>query len=73
MVYTSSEGKDYELFTKQWGSDILNTYLNNDFIRRERVNVGNINSDGSFELDVPVAYPQFDYFEALAIFIKTCF
>lgn len=35
----------------------------NDFIRRERVNVGNINSDGSFELDVPVAYPQFDYFE----------
>lgn len=29
---------------------------------RSKVSVGDINPDGSFEIDVPVAYPQYSYF-----------
>ncbi|MDE6653020.1 MAG: hypothetical protein K2K37_01365, partial [Muribaculaceae bacterium] len=34
-----------------------------DFTGLEKVNVGDINPDGSFEIEVPVSYPQFDYFQ----------
>ena len=34
-----------------------------DITGKEKVNVGNLNPDGSFEIEVPVTYPQFDYFE----------
>lgn len=34
-----------------------------DIADHERVHLGNINVDGSFQLDIPLTYPQADYFE----------
>ncbi len=33
-----------------------------DYSHHEHVNIGDINPDGSFEIDIPVAYPQYSYF-----------
>ncbi|MDE5840303.1 MAG: TlpA family protein disulfide reductase [Muribaculaceae bacterium] len=45
------------------GVSTLSIRTKDDFTGNEKVNIGNINSDGSFEIEVPVTYPQFDYFE----------
>ncbi|MDE6381224.1 MAG: TlpA family protein disulfide reductase [Muribaculaceae bacterium] len=35
----------------------------NDFTHEQKVNIGDINPDGSFGIDIPLAYPQYDFFQ----------
>lgn len=50
-------------YSPKYGFSTFSIRTNDDFTRKEKINVGNINADGSFEIEVPVTYPQFDYFE----------
>jgi len=50
-------------YSPRCGVGTFSIRTKDDFINDDKVNVGNINPDGSFGMDVPVTYPQFDYFE----------
>lgn len=50
-------------YSPKYGFTTFSIRTKDDFTGKEKVNVGNINTDGSFEIEVPITYPQFDYFE----------
>lgn len=50
-------------YSPKYGVSTFSVRTKNDFTDEEKVNVGDINPDGSFALDIPLAYPQFDYFK----------
>ncbi|MDE6521429.1 MAG: TlpA family protein disulfide reductase [Muribaculaceae bacterium] len=50
-------------YSPRCGFSTVSVTTYNDFIGSQKVNVSNIASDGSFEMDVPVSYPQFDALE----------
>ncbi len=50
-------------YSPRCGFGTFSIRTTDDFTGSMKVNVGNINPDGSFEIDVPVAYPQFNYFQ----------
>ncbi len=59
---TVVKGKVLDYYPK-YGGSTFSIRTKDDFTGNEKVNVGNINSDGSFEIELPITYPQFDYFE----------
>ncbi len=48
-------------YSPRAGFTAFSVTTNDDFTHHEKVNVGKINSDGSFEIDLPVPYPQICY------------
>ena len=50
-------------YSPKYGVSTYSIRTKNDFNNVEKVNVGNINPYGTFEIDIPLAYPQFDYFQ----------
>ena len=56
------QGKITDYSTK-YGVSTFSVNTKNDFTNEEKVSVGDINPDGTFALDIPLAYPQFDYFK----------
>lgn len=60
VAYLRGKVTDY---TPECGVNTFSVTTNNDVKASKKVYVGNINPDGSFELDVPIAYPQFDNFD----------
>ena len=50
-------------YSPKYGASTYSVRTKDDFTNVEKVNVGNINPDGTFEIDIPLAYPQFDYFQ----------
>ena len=56
------QGKITDYSTK-YGVSTFSVNTKNDFTHEEKVSVGDINPDGTFALDIPLAYPQFDYFK----------
>lgn len=50
-------------YSPRCGFSTVSVTVYDDFRGTSKVNIGNIASDGSFEMDVPVSYPQFDTME----------
>ncbi len=50
-------------YSPRYGVSTFSVRTNNDFTNEEKINVGNINPDGTFSIDIPLAYPQFDLFK----------
>lgn len=50
-------------YTPRCGFNTFSMRVNDDFTGSKKMNVGNINPDGSFEIDIPLTYPQFNYFQ----------
>lgn len=50
-------------YSPKYGVSTFSIRTKNDFTEEQKVNVGDINPDGTFALDIPLAYPQFDYFK----------
>ncbi|MDE5881876.1 MAG: hypothetical protein K2H60_09115, partial [Muribaculaceae bacterium] len=50
-------------YTPECGVNTFSVTTHNDVKASKKVYVGNIKPDGTFELDVPIAYPQFDNFD----------
>ncbi len=50
-------------YTPRCGFSTFSIITTDVFTGSEKTNVGNINPDGTFEIDIPLAHPQFDYFE----------
>lgn len=60
MVHLLGRITDY---SPRYGFSTFSVRTKNDFIDEQKVNVGNINPDGTFELDIPLPYPQYDFFK----------
>ncbi len=60
MVHLRGRIIDY---SQSLGVSTFSVRTKNDFTDEEKTNVGNINSDGTFALDIPLAYPQYDFFK----------
>lgn len=50
-------------YSQRAGFSTFSVKTNDDFAHHEKVNVGEIHPDGSFEIDLPVSYPQISYIE----------
>lgn len=50
-------------YSEKYGVSTFSVRTTNDFTDEEKVNVGDIKPDGTFEIDIPLAYPQFDFFK----------
>lgn len=48
-------------YSPRYGGSTFTVRTKNDFTEEMKMNVGNINPDGTFALDIPLAYPQYDY------------
>ena len=48
-------------YSPRCGVKTFSVRTKDDFTAEEKINVGDINPDGTFELDIPLSYPQFDY------------
>ncbi len=49
-------------YSPKSGVSTFSIRTKDDFTNLEKINVGEINPDGTFAIDIPVTYPQFDYF-----------
>ncbi|MDE6510770.1 MAG: TlpA family protein disulfide reductase, partial [Muribaculaceae bacterium] len=50
-------------YSPKYGVSTYSIRTKDDFTNVEKVNVGDINPDGTFGIDIPLAYPQSDYFQ----------
>ncbi len=50
-------------YSPRYGVSTFSIRTNDDFICNEKVNVGEINPDGTFDIDLPVRYPQYSFYE----------
>lgn len=50
-------------YSPRAGISAFSLTTEDNFTNQRKVNTGTINPDGSFEIDVPATYPQFNYFE----------
>lgn len=50
-------------YSPRYGVTTFSIRTMDDFTGNQKINVGNINPDGTFTLDIPLTYPQFDYFK----------
>ncbi len=50
-------------YSPKYGVTTFSIRTKDDFTDNEKMNVGDINPDGTFAIDMPLSYPQFDYFQ----------
>lgn len=49
-------------YSPKYGVTTFSVRTKDDFTEKEKTNVGDINPDGTFSIDFPLPYPQYDYF-----------
>lgn len=59
MVHIRGRITDY---SPRYGVTTFSVRTKDDFSDNDKMNVGNISPDGTFETEFPLTYPQFDYF-----------